>query len=133
MIKTGLDGTPRGKDFPPPNLCHMPSLPILNNNGLYFNHNKSEQEGHMTHFLSSDKRPDGHKLEDILKHIRNDIIYRGTKIMNDQKPEAQHVLNNNIQILNHLEEAIKLAEDSTAVLNRAFGTSNSGKPRIGDS
>ncbi|MCC3860161.1 hypothetical protein [Pseudemcibacter aquimaris] len=86
----------------------------------------------MTHFLSSDKNPKGHKLEDILKHIRNDVIYRATKIMNDNRPEAQHVLNNNIQILQYLEDSIKLAEDSTTVLNRAFGVRENGKPRIGD-
>lgn len=85
----------------------------------------------MTHFLSSDKKPDGHRLEDVLKKIRNDIIYRATKIMDDDKPEAQHVLNNNMQILNMLSDAIALAEDSTQVLNRSFGASRAGSPRIG--
>lgn len=85
----------------------------------------------MTHFLSSNQKPDVHKLEDILQKIRNDIIYRATKIMEDNKPEAQHVLNNNIEILSLLDGAIKLAEDSTNTLNRAFGTSVPGSPRIG--
>ena len=85
----------------------------------------------MTHFLSSDKNPEGHKLEDVLKKIRNDILYRATKIMDDEKPEAHHVLNNNMEILGLLSSAIALAEDSTQVLNRAFGTSTSGSPRIG--
>ena len=60
----------------------------------------------MTHFLSSDANPEGHKLEDVLKKIRNDIIYRATKIMDDNKPEAQHVLNNNLKILNYLIQSI---------------------------
>lgn len=85
----------------------------------------------MTHFLSSDKNSDGHRLEDILKKVRNDIIYRATKIMDDEKPEAEHVLNNNLQILNMLTEAITLAEDSTQVLDRSFGASQAGSPRIG--
>ncbi len=85
----------------------------------------------MTHFLSSDKKPDGYKLEEILKKVRNDIIYRATKIMDDPIPEAQHVLNNNIQILGILEEAIALAEDSTQVLNKSFGAGGKGSPRIG--
>lgn len=85
----------------------------------------------MTHFLSSDQKPDGHKLEDVLQKVRNDIIYRATKIMEDSKPEAQHVLNNNIEILSLLKDAIKLAEDSTNTLNRAFGNSVPGSPRIG--
>lgn len=85
----------------------------------------------MTHFLSSDQNADGHKLEDILRKIRNDIIYRATKIMDDVKPEAQHVLNNNLEILNFLAESITLAEDSTQVLDKSFGASRAGSPRIG--
>ncbi len=85
----------------------------------------------MTHFLSSDVNPEGHRLEDILKGIRNDVIYRATKIMEDEKPEAQHVLQNNMKILNMLSDAIALAEDSTQTLNRAFGNSTPGSPRIG--
>lgn len=86
----------------------------------------------MTHFLSSDKNPDGHKLEDILKKIRNDILYRATKIMDDTKPEAQRVLSNNVKILALMQDAIRLAEDSTSTLDRAFGTSTPGVPRIGN-
>ena len=85
----------------------------------------------MTHFLSSDQNSEGHKLEDVLKKIRNDIIYRATKIMDDPKPEAEQVLNNNIKILELLKESILLAENSTEILNRSFGTSRSGSPRIG--
>ncbi|MEZ5758890.1 MAG: hypothetical protein R3D86_11780 [Emcibacteraceae bacterium] len=85
----------------------------------------------MTHFLSSDQNPNGHKLEDVLRKVRNDIIYRATKIMDDSRPEAQHVLNNNIEILGMLAKSISLAEDSTMVLNKSFGTSQSGAPRIG--
>lgn len=85
----------------------------------------------MTHFLSSDKNPEGYKLEDILKLVRNDMLYRATKIMDDEKPEAQHVLANNMSILKLLTESIALAEDSTNILNRSFGSSTPGTPRIG--
>jgi len=85
----------------------------------------------MTHILLSDQNPEGHKLEDVLRKIRNDIIYRQTKIMDDVKPEAQQVLNNNIEVLGLLAEAITLAEDSTQVLNRSFGARKPGSPRIG--
>lgn len=85
----------------------------------------------MTHFLSSDVNPDGYKLEDILKSVRNDILYRATKIMEDDKPEAHHVLRNNLKILVLLSDAIALAEDSTNTLNRSFGSSTPGTPRIG--
>lgn len=88
----------------------------------------------MTRFLVSDENPAGLRLEDILHAIRMDMITRCTKIMNDPKDEARHVLNNNIKILTLLSDAITLAEDSTRVLDKAFGPSNAAKggpPRIG--
>lgn len=88
----------------------------------------------MTHFLKSDVKPDGFRLEDILGIIRNDVIHRTTKIMEDHRTEAQHVLRNNIKILEHLSQAILLAEDSTRTLDKAFGPhADSGSPRIGAS
>lgn len=89
----------------------------------------------MTHFLRSETNPTGHKLEDLLLQIRNDIITRCTRIMADARPEAQHVLNNNMEILQHLTQAISLAQDSTHRLDKAFGPSlavKGGPPRIGD-
>ena len=46
----------------------------------------------MTHFLVSDTNPDGSKLEDILRVIRNDILIRCTKISEDKRSETQQVL-----------------------------------------
>lgn len=89
----------------------------------------------MTHFLVSDETPSGYKLEDILHAIRTDIIIRYTKIMDDPKEEARHVLNNNMKILNLLSGSIAHAEDSTKVLAKAFGPSKAaqgGPPRIGN-
>jgi hypothetical protein len=63
-----------------------------------------------------------------------DVITRCTKIMNDPKDEARHVLNNNMKILSLLSEAIAFAEDSSHVLDKSFGPSNAAKggpPRIG--
>lgn len=88
----------------------------------------------MTRFLVSDENPAGLRLEDILHAIRMDMITRCTKIMNDPKDEARHVLNNNMKILTLLSDAISLAEDSSRVLDKAFGPSNAAKggpPRIG--
>jgi hypothetical protein len=90
----------------------------------------------MTHFLVSDSNPGGYRLEDILRVIRKDIILRCTKVLDDNRAEAQHVVDNNMRILTLLSDAINLAEDSTQTLNRAFGPSKSsagGKPRIGSS
>ncbi len=88
----------------------------------------------MTHFLASDANPDGYTLEEILRTIRKDIVARSQKITGDKRPEAEHVLSNNIRILNIITDAIALAEDSTKTLNKAFGPGSppeKGKPRIG--
>ncbi|HAJ19435.1 MAG TPA: histidine kinase [Rhodospirillaceae bacterium] len=88
----------------------------------------------MTHFLVSEEKPDGHRLEDLLRIIRKDVLTRCIRITDDTRPEAQQVLSNNIKVLEHLSEAIKLAESSTHVLDKAFGPSQAargGPPRIG--
>ncbi len=85
----------------------------------------------MTHFLISEENPNGLKLEQILSEIRNDIIHRATRIMEDGRSEAQHVLDNNIKILNFLNQSIALAEDSSQKLEKSFGKSSDGSPRIG--
>ena len=89
----------------------------------------------MTRFLISKENPEGYKLEDILRALRKDILTRCTKIVDDQRAEASHVLDNNMKILNVLSDAIRLAEDSTTTLDKAFGpsaTAEGGPPRIGD-
>jgi hypothetical protein len=86
----------------------------------------------MTHFLATEEKPNGYKLEDILSLIRGDLIKRATKIVDDARPEARHVLNNNIRILSLLTEAVELAGDSTKTLERSFGASTAGQPRIGE-
>lgn len=85
----------------------------------------------MTHFLKTEEKPDGFKLEEILSIIRADIIKRAGKITDDHRPEAIKVLENNIKILGLLTECINTAEDSTNLLLRAFGPSVEGEPRIG--
>jgi len=88
----------------------------------------------MTHFLVSDENPAGHMLEDLLVALRRDILLRCEKIIEDPRPEAKQVVANNLQILNLITDAIGLAEDSTQVLDKAFGPSRAadgGPPRIG--
>lgn len=89
----------------------------------------------MTRFLVSDENPEGFKLEDILTVIRADIIRRCDRITADTRPEALHVLANNVKVLDHLTQAINLAMDSSKTLDRSFGPSQArkgGAPRIGD-
>ena len=84
----------------------------------------------MTKFLVSDENPEGYKLEDILRAVRKDILARCDKIIDDPKAEAEHVIANNMKILNLLTEAVHHAEDSTIVLKKSFGPGGD-KPRIG--
>lgn len=86
----------------------------------------------MSHSLVTDENPSGHRLEDILMMIRKDILNRAVKIADDRRIEALHVMKNNMRILDLLSDAIALAEDSTRVLDKAFGASGKGgPPRIG--
>lgn len=88
----------------------------------------------MTRFLRSDKHPEGYKLEDLLMHLRADVIHRCEAITGDHRPEALHVMSNNLKILLKVSEAIDLALDSTRMLDKAFGPSQAahgGPPRIG--
>ncbi|NQU56796.1 MAG: histidine kinase [Rhodospirillales bacterium] len=84
----------------------------------------------MTNFLVSEENPEGYKLEDILLVIRKDIVIRCDLIIDDTRPEAEQVISNNIKILNLLTEAIHLAQNSTDVLDAAFGP-RGDQPRIG--
>jgi hypothetical protein len=86
----------------------------------------------MTHFLISDDNPEGFKLEDVLRTLRKDVLTRCTKITDDGTDAARHVMDNNMMVLNLLTEAIQVAEDSTTTLDKAFGRSVPGQPRIGD-
>ena len=85
----------------------------------------------MANFLVTDDNPDGYKLEDILTAIRNDIVQRAAKIMDDGRPEATVVMNNNIKILGFLSESIELATNSSEILDKSFGPHNPDAPRIG--
>ncbi|MEE8444249.1 MAG: histidine kinase [Alphaproteobacteria bacterium] len=84
-----------------------------------------------TTFLATDENPDGWKLEEILRIVQNDIIRRMQKIVGDPRPEARAVLSNNITILGDLSDCIANAEESTQLLDRAFGPHKDGEPRIG--
>ena len=88
----------------------------------------------MTKFLVSDENTTGYKLEDILLAIRADILKRCDKVVDDHRPEALHVMANNMKMLSMMTDCIHLAMDSTNVLTKAFGPSRSGQggaPRIG--
>ena len=85
----------------------------------------------MSGFMVDEENPDGHRLEDILSAIRNEVIQRATKLLDDRRPEATAVLNNNIKILGLLAESIEIAEGSTKLLDKSFGRHQPNAPRIG--
>jgi hypothetical protein len=90
----------------------------------------------MNRLLRSENNIQGPTLEDLLIQLRSDMIYRCEVIANDTRAEALHVMNNNVKIMGHICEALELARDSTRILDRAFGPSESaqgGPPRIGKS
>lgn len=85
----------------------------------------------MSGFLINEENPDGYRLEDILGAIRKELMQRANKILDDRRPEATAVLNNNIKILSLLSECIALAQNSTNILEKSFGPHDSDTPRIG--
>lgn len=83
-----------------------------------------------TKILLSSENPEGWRLEDLLSEVQNDIIRRTQKIIDDARPDARAVLNNNIEIMALLSQCVERAESSTRILN-SLGPHQDGQPRIG--
>jgi hypothetical protein len=83
-----------------------------------------------TKLLKTAENPDGWRLEDIMSEIQNDIVRRTQKIIDDDRPDARAVLNNNIEIMSLLSKCVEKAEDSSRILN-SLGPHQEGQPRIG--
>ena len=81
----------------------------------------------MTKLLVSDDNPNGAKLEDILRILRNDIIARCNVSVETHERETEKVVANNMRILNLLTECIDLAEASTDILVQAYGVEQAAK------
>jgi len=83
-----------------------------------------------TTFLVTLDNPNGWTIEALLTEVQNDMVRRCQKILDDTRPEARAVLQNNIEILSLLSQSIALAEDSIKILRR-LGPHVEGQPRIG--
>tara|TARA_Y100000813_G_scaffold81948_1_gene58019 strand:+ start:57 stop:332 length:276 start_codon:yes stop_codon:yes gene_type:complete len=81
----------------------------------------------MTKLLVSDDNPDGAKLEDVIRTVRNDIITRCQLSVAIHDRDTEKVVNNNMRILNLLTECIELAEASTDILTQAYGVEQAAK------
>ncbi len=85
-----------------------------------------------TQYLVSDSNPDGLRLEDMLRAIRNDILIRCADMMSNERAEAEHVMGNSMKILPLLSDAIQLAADSSDILSRSFGEDHAAKGQTPD-
>jgi hypothetical protein len=83
-----------------------------------------------TKLLHSTENPKGWRIEDLLSEVQNDIIRRTQKIIDDTRPDARAVLNNNVEIMTLLSKCIERALDSTRILD-SLGPHEEGQPRIG--
>lgn len=83
-----------------------------------------------TRLLHSVETPKGWRIEDLLAEIQNDIVRRTQKIIDDPRPDARAVLNNNIEIMGMLSRCVERAQDSTRILD-SMGPHEEGQPRIG--
>lgn len=81
----------------------------------------------MTKLLVSDDNPNGAKLEDIIRILRNDIIARCNVSAAVHEKEAEKVIANNMRILNLLTECIEMAEASTDILVQVYGVEQAAK------
>ena len=85
----------------------------------------------MSGFLSNKQNPEGFSLEQVLLAVRKDLIVKTTEIVDDDRPQAQTVLENDIKIIGLLTECLHIAEASSKLLKHSFGPHVDGQPRIG--
>lgn len=82
--------------------------------------------------LMSKDNPNGYKLEDLLRQLRDELEQKTNRIANDPSPEAERVRRNNGKISLLLREAEHTQRESMGTLD-AIGIDQgpTGKPRIG--
>lgn len=106
------------------------SLPIAEKNLDEYFHFKARQ---ITDFvLMGSENPEGWKLEELLAKLRQELVHKTNKIINDNTPQAKMIVENNLKIIEHLGAAEALQRASYGILD-AMGPNEGpkGKPRIG--
>lgn len=82
--------------------------------------------------LMSQGNPNGHKLEDLLAQVADEITAKCNRIQGDGSAIAQDVLRNNRDIIVRLHECRRLQEHSLARLSEKGPDQGPlGKPRVG--
>jgi hypothetical protein len=86
----------------------------------------------MKQILMGSENHNGWKLEDLLAQVKLEVSQKINKIINDQSPQSQLVVRNNLAIIEHLGAAEALQRSSYIVLDAMKPNEGpSGKPRIG--
>ncbi|MGE6756274.1 hypothetical protein ACQKFO_23065 [Rossellomorea sp. NPDC071047] len=82
--------------------------------------------------LMGSKNHNGWKLEDLLAQVKQEVSEKINKIVDDESPQAQVVVRNNLSIIEHLGAAEALQRSSYVVLDAMKKNEGpAGKPRIG--
>jgi len=82
--------------------------------------------------LMSAENPHGWKLEELLSQINTEVSHKINKVIDDETPQAQVVVRNNLAIVEHLAAAEALQRASYIVLDAMRPNEGpTGKPRIG--
>lgn len=82
--------------------------------------------------LMSAENPNGHKLEDLLATLQNEIVEKNNKIKSDKSSLSHHVQVNNNRLISLLAQAEKVQRSSLELLAaKAPDPGPKGTPRIG--
>lgn len=86
----------------------------------------------MKPILMSRDNPTGHKLEELLQTVRNEVADKCLSLAHDPSYTAQVVLRNNRRIMDLLYEAENVQRESLLELDRLGPDQGpTGKPRVG--
>jgi hypothetical protein len=82
--------------------------------------------------LMGSENHNGWKLEELLSQLKKEVSEKINKIINDESPQSQLVVRNNLAIIEHLGAAEALQRSSYIVLDAMKENEGpTGKPRIG--
>lgn len=82
--------------------------------------------------LMSKENPRGHKLEDLMVKLQNEVNAKNNKILNDKSNLSLTVQGNNLAIMKHLNEIKNLQVYSFDLMaEKAPDNGPNGQPRIG--
>jgi hypothetical protein len=82
--------------------------------------------------LMGSENHNGWKLEELLAQLKDEVSHKINKVIDDQSPQSQLVVRNNLAIIEHLGAAEALQRSSYIVLDAMKENEGpTGKSRIG--